>query len=208
MPSAKRRPAIERCANIASLLDTPRIGMLLVDRYGRIVEANERADAMLRQGDNNGLTIRVGRLSAVRPAEADRLARLLDAACRGGGRGSMPIARGLGPPLVVYVTPLEVSGQLPSHERCTARILLAEPFSALPINARLVSEALGLTSAQGQVAAALAAGGTVASIAAATHRTEAAVRWHIRAILSRLGLSRQADIVRVVLSTPGVFDDD
>ena len=32
-------------------------------------------------------------------------------------------------------------------------------------------------------------------------------RWHIREALGRLGLARQADLVRVVLSTPGVLDD-
>lgn len=190
------------------LLDTPRIGMLLLDRHGRIVEANDRANAMLRQVDSIGLTVRDGRLSTVRGAAADRLARLLDGACRGGKRGSMPIARPPGTPLVVYATPQAETGKLLSLERCAARVLLAEPFSAPRVNARLVSEALGLTPAQGQVAAALAAGGTVASIAKAADRTVAAVRWHLREVLGRLGLSRQADVVRVVLSTPGVFDDD
>ena len=192
---------------IASLLDT-RIGMLLLDHHGRIVAANDRAVAMLRQVDGIGLAVRDGRLSALRQPEADRLARLLDGACRGDGRGSMPIARPRMPPLVLYVTPLAAGAELPSHERCVARVLLGEPFSSPRVNARLVSEALGLTPAQGEVAAALASGGTVASIAAATHRTQAAVRWHIREVLGRLGLARQADVVRVVLSTPGVFDAD
>ena len=191
----------------AALLDTRRIGMLLLDRQGRIVEANDRARAMLRHANGNGLTVREGRLAAVRPAEADRLARLLDGACRAGSRASMPIARPPRAPLVVYATPLAATGERSWPERIAARVLLAEPFSSPPVNARLVSEALGLTPAQGRVVAALAEGGTVASIAAATHRTEAAVRWHIREALARLGLSRQADLVRVALSTPGVFED-
>ena len=189
----------------AALLDTRRIGMLLLDRDGRIVEANDRARETLDRGD--GLTVRDGRLAAVRTAETARLVRLLDAACRAGSGGSMPITRSPQPPLVVHATPIEAVEEVPRADRLAARVLLAEPFSASPVNARRVSEALGLTPAQGRVAAALAAGGTVASIAAATHRTEAAVRWHIREALSRLGLSRQVDLVRVVLSTPGVFDD-
>ena len=192
----------------ASLLDTPRIGVLVLDRHGRIVGANDRAVAMLREVGGIGLAVQDGRLSALRPAEADRLAKLLDGACRGGARGYMPIARPLKPPLVLYATPMKATAERPRQEQCAVRILLGEPFSAPRVNARLVSEALELTPAQGAVAAALAAGGTVASIATATHRTEAAVRWHIRELLSRLGLSRQADVVRVVLSTPGVFDDD
>lgn len=109
---------------------------------------------------------------------------------------------------MVYVTPIATGEEFPWEERLAARVLLAEPFSAPRVNAQRVSAALGLTPAQGRVAAAPAAGGTVASIAAATHRTEAVVRWHIREALARLGLSRQADLVRVVLSTPGVFDDE
>ncbi len=88
-----------------------------------------------------------------------------------------------------------MTGELPWGQRLAARVLLAEPFSAPAINAERVSAALGLTPAQGRVAA----GGTVASIAAATHRPEAAIRWHIREALSRLGLARQVDLVRVVL---------
>lgn len=190
----------------AALLDTRRIGMLLVDRDGRIVESNDRARETLNRGD--GLTVRDGRLAAVRPGEAIGLTRLLHAACRAGSAGSMPITRPPRPPLVVYVTPMATGEELPREERLAARVVLAEPFSAPRVNAQRVSDALGLTPAQGRVVAALAAGGTVASIAAATHRTEAAVRWHIREALARLGLSRQADLVRVVLSTPGVFDDE
>ena len=192
--------------SMAALLDTQRIGMLLLDRQGRIVEANDRARAMLRHANDNGLTVREGRLAAVCREEADRLARLLDGACRAGSRGSMPIARPPGAPLVVYATPLAPTGEPSWPERFAARVLLAEPFSSPPVNARLLSEALGLTPAQGRVVAALAEGGTVASIAAATQRTEAAVRWHIREALARLGLARQADLVRVALSTPGVFE--
>lgn len=189
----------------AALLDTRRIGMLLLDRDGRIVEANDRARDTL--GRNDGLTVRDSRLAAARPAEAGRLTGLLNEACRGRTGGSMPITRPPQPPLVVYATPMATAGELPRGARHAARVLLAEPFSAPPVNAQRVSAALGLTPAQGRVVAALAAGGTVASIATATHRTEAAVRWHIREALGRLGLSRQADLVRVVLSTPGVFDD-
>ena len=189
----------------AALLDTRRIGMLLLDRDARIVEANDRARETLNGLD--GLTVRDGRLAAVRPEEADRLAKLLDAACRAGTGGSMPVSRLKRAPLVVYATPVTTTAELPWGDRLAARVLLAEPFSAPSVNARNVSAALGLTPAQGRVVAALASGGTVASIAAATHRTEAAVRWHIREALGRLGLSRQADLVRVVLSTPGAFDD-
>lgn len=188
-----------------ALLDTRRIGMLLLDREGRIVEANDRARDLLARGE--GLSVRQGRLTGIPPADTDRMAALLDAACRRRCGGSMPIPRPQREPLVLYATPTEPAELPPPADRGVARILLAEPFATPTVNAQRVAAAFGLTPAQARVAAALASGGTTASIAAATHRTQAAVRWHVREVLTRLGLARQIDLVRVVLSTPGIFDE-
>lgn len=189
----------------AALLDTRRIGLLLLDSEGLVVEANDRALALLAGRD--GLMLRHGRLSGVPPAAVDRLAGLLAAACRMGRSGSLPIVRRSLAPLVLHVTPMPTTGTAGVTGRAVARVVLAEPFAASAVNAKRVAEGLGLTANQGAVAAALAEGGTVASIAAASHRSESAVRWHIREALQRLRLSRQVDLVRVVLSTPGIFDD-
>ncbi|MCY3620705.1 MAG: hypothetical protein OXH68_03210 [Gammaproteobacteria bacterium] len=188
-----------------ALLDTRRIGILLLDREGRIVEANDHARILLARGE--GMSDRQGHLVGVPPADIDRMAGLVDAACRKRRGGSMPIARPQRAPLVLYATPTDPAEVPPPLDRCVARILLAEPFAAPAVNAERLAAALGLTPAQARVAAALAAGGTAASIAAATHRTQAAVRWNIREALTRLGLSRQLDLVRVVLSTPGIFNE-
>ena len=188
----------------AAPLDVQRMGTLILDRRGRIIEANEHARYLLACAE--GLTTSGRRLIAIPPADADGVARLIGAACGGRQGGPMPILRPSRPPLVLYARPLEAAGPPPLAKQCVARVLVAEPFSAPTIDPRRVSAALGLTPAQGRVAAALAAGRTAASIAHATHRTEATVRWHIRAALSRLGLARQADLVRVVLLTPGVSE--
>ena len=187
-----------------ALLETRRIGVLLLDSEGRLAEANDRASALLACGE--GLTVRKGRLVAIPPADAVSVARLLAAACGGRRGGSLPIPRPGRPPLVLHATPASGVGLRPGPGHFSARILLAEPFAPSPIDPERVASALGLTRGQSVVAAALATGGTAASIAVASHRTEAAVRWHIRLALQRLGLSRQADLVRIVLSTPGVFD--
>ena len=50
------------------------------------------------------------------------------------------------------------------------------------------------------MAAWLATGSSVRDIAVATRRQESSVRWLIRQAHDKLGISRQADLVRLVLS--------
>ena len=49
-------------------------------------------------------------------------------------------------------------------------------------------------------AALLADGETVRSIAAATARKESSICWHLKQIFKKQGISRQADLVRLVFS--------
>ena len=56
-----------RSTTVTALLDNPRIGVLELDRRGRILEGNDRARSLLRHGD--GLLDRNGMLRARAPAD-------------------------------------------------------------------------------------------------------------------------------------------
>ena len=77
--------------------------------------------------------------------------------------------------------------------------------SAPQIDPAFLALTLGLTRAESRVAAALAVGYSVRDIAVATHRTQATVRSHVRAIHRKLGVHTQADLVRLVLTTAGAL---
>ena len=64
----------------------------------------------------------------------------------------------------------------------------------------LLAEAFGLTPAESEVAALLAEGRTVPAVAAATGRQQNSVRSLVRRLFRKQGISRQADLVRLVLS--------
>ena len=68
------------------------------------------------------------------------------------------------------------------------------------VDLRTLARRYGLTPAERSVAAQLALGLTVREIAASTGRRESTVRWHVRNLHSKLGVHRQADVVRLVLS--------
>ena len=192
-----------RSSTVTALLDNPRIGVLELDRRGRILEANDRARSILRHGD--GLLDRNGMLRARAPADQVRLERLVGVALPASGAvavsGSMVLRRSsVVPPFVVHVKP--VVGPQPDYgaRHVAALVLIVEPGRRHRINPDLVATTLELTPAETQVAVWLAEGNSVGDMAEATGHTKAAIYWHLQRIYQKHSLSRQADLVRLVLS--------
>ena len=186
---------------VTDLLDNSRVGVLHLDRRGRIVEANDHARRLLRHGA--GLSDRGGELRAWMPADQAQLARLLAGALPASSApavgGSLLLRRAPGAaPVVVHVTP--VGGPPPDYgaRRVAALVLLVAPGRPARIDPALVATTLGLTQAESRVAAGLAAGQTVRAIAAATRRKESSIHWHLKRIYRKLGLVRQAELVQMV----------
>ena len=57
-----------------------------------------------------------------------------------------------------------------------------------------------LTPTESRVAVMMAAGHTVRATAVLTARSENTIRWHVRQIFRKLGISRQSELVRRVLA--------
>ncbi len=185
------------------LLDNPRIGVIHLDRRGRIVAANDRARAILRYGD--GITDRGGVLRARVPVDHVRLERLVAAALPTSSAatvsGSMLLRRAaILSPFVVHIKPVVAPHMDFGAQRIAALVLLVEPGRQSRIDPSLAAETLGLTPAESQVAVWLAEGKTVREIAVETKRQERSIHWHLQQIYHKLGISRQADLVRLVLS--------
>ena len=192
-----------RDTTVTALLDNPRIGVLHLDRRGRILEVNDRARSILGKGD--GLSDRDGMLRARKAADRLRLKRLVSLALPASEAvaisGSTLIGRGFGsPPLVVHVKPVAVPQPDYGARHTAALILIVDPGNRYRINPDLVAGTLGLTPMEGRVAAWLAEGRSVREMAEATRRTEGSIYWHLKQIYRKQPISRQADLVRLVLS--------
>lgn len=192
-------------ASLAELLDNTRLGVIHLDRSGRIVEANGRARRLLQRGD--GIFDRGGFLHARLPADDERLERVLGRALptfsdRVATSGSTTVRRPPGvPSLVLHVNPVTAAREMDFGLRnVAAMVLVVDPRSQPKVNAELVAKALGLTPSEGQVAAMLAQGKTVHDLALETGRQKEAVYWLLQQIYKKLGISRQVDLVRLVLS--------
>ena len=87
-----------------------------------------------------------------------------------------------------------------------ALVLVVDAANRPRVDAGRLAGTLGLTAAQSRVAALLSRGRTVRDIAVASGRQESTIRSHVKQIHRKLGVSRRADLVRLVLSA-GVLPD-
>ncbi|MCZ0936739.1 MAG: helix-turn-helix transcriptional regulator [Gemmatimonadetes bacterium] len=191
----------------SGLLASPRIGVLHLDRRGRIMTANDRALETLRQRD--GLMDLEGFLHARIPEENAELSRLLALALRPwgvqGSAGSMAISQPSSRPerLALHIAPAGDDYPHFRARRLGAVALLVDPTSRARLDPVQVAKALDLTRMESELAVALAAGQTVKDIARVIERTEETVRWHLKQLYRKQGISRQVDLVRRVLALEG-----
>ncbi len=191
--------------SLTQLLDNALVGVLSLDRQGRVVETNTRALSILRHGD--GVIDRDGILHARFPSDHATLQRLIAHALPRWGQtafgGSMTIQRSSSRfPLTLHISPVYHRADF-GAQRIAALVLLVDPAERPQIDPAFLATTFGLTRAESRVAVALAAGHSVRDIAVATHRTQATVRTHVKQLHRKLGLHTQADLVRLVLTTAG-----
>ena len=188
--------------SVTTLLDNTQLGVIQLDRRGQIMAANDRARDILRQGD--GLTDRDGMLRTSMPVDQDRLERLVAGALPSASpavSGSMMLRRTAAlSQFVVHVKPVGSWQSDLGAQRVAALVLIAEPGRPPRIDPSFVASALGLTAAESQVAVWLAEGQTVRDIAAATGLQENSIYFHLKQVYQKQGISRQVDLVRLVLS--------
>ncbi len=191
-------------AGLAGLLENDRIGVVQLDRAGRVLAANAPALEILRRGD--GLVDRDGTLDAALPADRTRLRRLLGQALpdlwgEAPGGGSMTVQRPSGRSrLGLHVMPVGDRAADFGGRRVAALALVVDPARRPRIDAHRVAVTLGLTPSEGRMAALMAEGLRVREIAAAQGWRESYVRWLVEQVYRKLGVSGQVELVRQVLA--------
>ncbi len=190
------------------LLATPRFGVIHLDRRGRIMRANDRALEILRAGD--GLMDRDGCLRTRMPDEQAELSYLLARALPPwgvqGSAGSMAVTSPSSSPpkrLALHFTPVGDDYPHFRTRRLGVVVFVVDPASPALVDPVHVAAALDLTPMESELAVALAAGRTVKDIARGAGCTKETVRWHLKQVYRKQGISRQVDLVRRVLSLEG-----
>ena len=194
-------------SSLTTLLGNTGMGVIQLDRLGRIVEANDEAGDLLRRHD--GLIDRTGFLHATLSSDDETLQKTLAGALPPfGGQGvsgSLAVTRRLlAPGLAVHISPVSEGRRDSVTRRVAALVLVVDPLRRATVDPALVAATWGLTPAESHVVVLLAQGKTVRDISVETGRNETTIKWHLRNIFGKYGVSRQADLRQLAMSLANV----
>ncbi len=191
----------------SDLLERLPFGVFLVDEGGRVVFLSRTAGDMIGAGD--GLTLNGEGLHALKSTDDDALQRLLrdalDAACgvgQGAG-GSLVLSRSSGRrSYQVMVTPLPQRRGIFNWEQPVAAVLVSDP-EAWPDSPRnVLTGVYGLTPREAALAELLVIGDSMKSAAEQLGITRDAAGKDLQRIYRKTGVTRQAELVALMLSSP------
>lgn len=190
---------------LRSVLDLVPTGLVVIDEQHRVELINYAAEIIIRRGD----TLRIGgdkRVHAVESADRKGLTGFLQAIFQ-----SHPIAasdatakhlfaRGGRPVLAVTAFPLR--GATPSDSNPISRALLSLEFLGVDrkLSVDILRALYGLTPAEAQLACALAIGKTLTECSINRNVSINTIKTQLNAILTKTGLHRQVDLVRLLVA--------
>ena len=196
----------ERDAN-AEVLDRFGGGVVLLDRRGNLLAANRYAESLLRSAD--GLLSVQGSLITSAPRDGVLLRRLIEAVAARDPRraeaagGALVVRRPSGRmPYQVLVSPLAAPWLASAPRHAAVVLYVTDPERGPEADEAAICRYLGLTPAEGGVVLAVARGLSLDEVARERGISLATVRTHVKRSLAKAGVGRQADLVRLVLSSP------
>jgi DNA-binding CsgD family transcriptional regulator/PAS domain-containing protein len=196
---------------VEDVLDHLPMGVVLFDKTGRILLLNRVAGAFIASAD--GISVRNGRLAAERQDETTQLDRLIaKAAAASCGRGLSAggvlalLRPSLARPFEVLIAPLRVGDGSAGTRNAAAVAFVYDPERMVRPAPDLLARLYNLTPKQAALAAVLAEGQSLGEAADALGIAHNTARAHLRLIVEKTGISRQSDLIRLILSGPAGLD--
>jgi len=189
-----------RAGGLATVIEHLSCGIVLLDENARVVMLNAAARTIL--AGNNGLRIGGDKLGAFSPRDQDRLMQIIHGALGMGGGGAiggaMALARPRGHPLTLTVFPI----RLAALEACVAAALFINDPDLFPrIDFGNLARLYGLTAAERRLAVLFLKGKMLSDAAELLGVSVHTVRSQLKSILHKTGVSRQSELVKLLLSS-------
>ena len=192
------------------VLDRLERGVVVTDAEGKVRFANGAADRLLTRGDV--LDVTGGRIRGKRSADSRELLGLVQRAART-AVGDDSIATdalavsgdGDGPSLAIVAEPLAAahSDSLGHRSEAGAVLFISDSEACTSPSSERLRIVYGLTPAEARLAALVVEGQDSASAALTLGVSPNTVKFHLKTIFDKVGVSRQAELVRRVLADVG-----
>jgi DNA-binding CsgD family transcriptional regulator len=188
-------------------MDRVPFAVFVLGSDGEVLFMNEAAEAVLASGE--ALRLDERRLRSLSRSANPTFQQLIASAVETflgsgtGGGGSMSLPRPSGRrDYAVLVTPLSVQKNMFAFQHPAAAVFVTDPEKEQDVPAARLQDLHGLTPAEARVAAAVVSGKTVKDIARAQDISLNTVRSQLKSVFDKLGVHRQSDLVRCLLSRP------
>lgn len=179
----------------AGTLDLLPYGVIVAREDAQAMFTNAAAAAVLSTATLVGLD-REGRCHASTSGETDRLRSAIAAACREEREAALSLADMEGRSLHLRVQPYQSGRE--GAERLACLFLVDDADTRAP-DPGLLAEMFDLTVSESRLASALAKGSSLDEAAQQCGITKSSARTYLKNIFSKLGVSRQAELVRKLL---------
>lgn len=202
---------IER-ALYSSVMNKLSVGVVVLDLAGHVMNCSTKAEETLSARD--GLQIQAGRLRATNASEDRELQAAIKAAILAATGGAAPAARGLAltklsgnRTLGVIVQPAPDVKPARNGAAPTIAIYIRDPEANADVESDLVRQLFDLTPAEAAVARRLTAGLSLEDAATSLDISRNTARAHLRSIFSKSGITRQTELVRMLLNSAAVLGE-
>lgn len=182
------------------------VATIILDEQAQVLNANAIAQALLDDGD--GLSIRGQRLH-IEGRDTDRsLQEAVQNIIRAQQQGKPSVVRALRvprsngrPDLGLVVRPVPVTEWSQGQSSPCAAVFISDPDSHEPASRQVLGELFELTPAEANLAILLARGLSLAEVSEAQNISQHTARAQLKSIFAKTGVSRQAELVRLVLKS-------
>lgn len=182
------------------------VASIILDEQARVLSANPVAQALLEQAD--GLLLKGQHLHIEGRNSNAELQRAVTDIIQAQHRGEASVVRALRVPrsagrsrLGLLVRPVPVSQWSEGQSSPCAAVFVSDPDLHEPADRKTLGDLFELTPAESNLAILLARGLSLAEVSEAQHISQHTARAQLKSIFAKTGVSRQAELVRLVIKS-------
>ena len=190
----------------AGAVDQLSVATIILDEQGRMLNTNALAKALLEEG--NGLSLR-GRQLNIDGRDINReLQQALEAIIKAQQAGTTAVVRALRIPrsagradLGLVIRPVPAAQGNEGQSSPCATVFISDPDLRESASQQILGDLFELTPAEANLAILLARGLSLAEVSENQQVSQHTARAQLKSIFAKTGVSRQAELVRLVLKS-------